>query len=211
MSAAVFHDSISVPACSNLVTLLLSPIGSPCFSDTADGSWWIGFQGLFCFYIIPRFCKPHALLVVCLMLVSCLAYSSALEMEVMCSSKRLVEFRRKVWHYIPEDITLHNRWCENVKSYAMIFYFINPRQRSRYSDWLWAGWPRGWSSISGRVKNFLFSTQPPIQWVPRTFFLGVKRLGREADHSPPASAEVKKMWIYTSTPPHAFMAWCLIS
>jgi hypothetical protein len=35
---------------------------------------------------------------------------------------------------------------------------------------------------------------------------GVKRSGREADHSPPASAEVKKMWIYTSTPPYAFMA-----
>jgi hypothetical protein len=33
---------------------------------------------------------------------------------------------------------------------------------------------------------------------------GVKRPGREADHSPP-SAEVKKMWIYTSTPPYAFM------
>jgi hypothetical protein len=34
---------------------------------------------------------------------------------------------------------------------------------------------------------------------------GVKRQGREALHSPPASAEVKKMWIYTSTPPYAFM------
>jgi hypothetical protein len=32
-------------------------------------------------------------------------------------------------------------------------------------------------------------------------FLGVKRPGREADHSPPASVEVKKMWIYTSTQP----------
>jgi hypothetical protein len=39
------------------------------------------------------------------------------------------------------------------------------------------------------------STQPPIEWVPR-----VKRPGHEADHSPSASAEVKKMWIYTSTP-----------
>jgi hypothetical protein len=29
---------------------------------------------------------------------------------------------------------------------------------------------------------------------------------READHSPPASAEVKKMWIYTSIPPYTFMA-----
>jgi hypothetical protein len=38
-------------------------------------------------------------------------------------------------------------------------------------------------------------------------FPGVKRQGREADHSPPTSAEVKKMWIYTSTPPYDFMAY----
>jgi hypothetical protein len=38
------------------------------------------------------------------------------------------------------------------------------------------------------------------------FSPGVKRPGREADHSPPASAEVKKMWINTSTPPYSFMA-----
>jgi hypothetical protein len=38
-------------------------------------------------------------------------------------------------------------------------------------------------------------------WVPGALSSGVKRLGCEADHSPPASAEVKKMWIYTSTPP----------
>jgi hypothetical protein len=34
---------------------------------------------------------------------------------------------------------------------------------------------------------------------------GVKQQGREADHSPPTNAKVKKMWIYTSTPPYAFM------
>jgi hypothetical protein len=37
-------------------------------------------------------------------------------------------------------------------------------------------------------------------------FLGVKQLGHEADHSPPTSAKIKKTWIYTSTPPHTFMA-----
>jgi hypothetical protein len=37
-------------------------------------------------------------------------------------------------------------------------------------------------------------------------FPGVKRPGREADHSPPTSAAVKEMWIYTSTTPYAFMA-----
>jgi hypothetical protein len=35
-------------------------------------------------------------------------------------------------------------------------------------------------------------TQPPIQWVPGVFSLGIKRPGREADHSPPSSAEVKE-------------------
>jgi hypothetical protein len=35
-------------------------------------------------------------------------------------------------------------------------------------------------------------TQPPIQWVPGTLSVGVKRLGREANHSPPSSAEIKE-------------------
>jgi hypothetical protein len=34
---------------------------------------------------------------------------------------------------------------------------------------------------------------------------GVKRLGCEADHSPPTSVKVKKTWIYTFTPPYIFM------
>jgi hypothetical protein len=34
---------------------------------------------------------------------------------------------------------------------------------------------------------------------------GVKRQGYATDHSLPANAEVKIMWIYTSTPPYAFM------
>jgi hypothetical protein len=37
-------------------------------------------------------------------------------------------------------------------------------------------------------------------------FLGVKRQGHEADHSPPTSAEVKKIWFYTSTPTYVLMA-----
>jgi hypothetical protein len=34
-----------------------------------------------------------------------------------------------------------------------------------------------------------------------TISLGVKRPRREADHSPPSSAEVKNAWSYTSTTP----------
>jgi hypothetical protein len=53
-------------------------------------------------------------------------------------------------------------------------------------------------------------TQPPIQWVPWALSLGVKKKGREADHSLPTSAKVKKTLIHTSTPPYTFMAWCLV-
>jgi hypothetical protein len=51
----------------------------------------------------------------------------------------------------------------------------------------------------------------PIQWVPGALSRGVKRQGREADHSPVTSAEVKKTWTYTSTPPFVFMAYCWIN
>jgi hypothetical protein len=67
-----------------------------------------------------------------------------------------------------------------------------------------------WGSIPGRGKILLFSIapgpiQPPIKRQP-----GVKRLGREADHTPPSSAKVKN--VGTIPPlPHVFMAWCLIN
>jgi hypothetical protein len=84
-----------------------------------------------------------------------------------------------------------------------------------HSDCLRAGLLGGRSSSPGRIKIFLLFTlarpvlgltQPPVQWVPGTLSPGVKRPGREAYHSPPTSAEVKKTWIYTSTPPYVFMA-----
>jgi len=40
--------------------------------------------------------------------------------------------------------------------------------------------------------------------------LGIKQPEREADHSPPYSAEVQNAWSCTSTPQFVFMAWCLV-
>jgi hypothetical protein len=50
-------------------------------------------------------------------------------------------------------------------------------------------------------------TQYPIQWAPETSVEGIKRPVREADHSPPSSAEVKNAWNYTSTLLYVFMAY----
>jgi hypothetical protein len=54
-------------------------------------------------------------------------------------------------------------------------------------------------------ENFAFNKW----WAPPSFlqneywglFPVAKAAGREADHSPPSSAEVKNAWSYTSTPP----------
>jgi hypothetical protein len=51
-------------------------------------------------------------------LVPCLAYWT-LKMVVIYSSEMLVDFQWTKWHYIPEDSTLHNHRCENLKSYKM--------------------------------------------------------------------------------------------
>jgi hypothetical protein len=39
----------------------------------------------------------------------------------------------------------------------------------------------------------------------RWLFPGAKRQEREADHFPSNTAEIKKAWIYTSTPPYVFI------
>jgi hypothetical protein len=57
----------------------------------------------------------------------------------------------------------------------------------RHPDWLWD------------PPSLLFNGYQVF------FSPGVKRPGREADHSPPTSAEVKKTWLHRSTPPYAFM------
>jgi hypothetical protein len=54
-------------------------------------------------------------------------------------------------------------------------------------------------SLITASRPALGPTQSPIQWVTETLPLGVKRPKREADHSPPSSAEVKKAWSYVST------------
>jgi hypothetical protein len=59
--------------------------------------------------------------------------------------------------------------------------------------------PEG-SRIFSTSRPVLRPTQRPTQWG-----LGVKRLGRETDHSPSLSVEVKNMLIYAFFPPYVFM------
>jgi hypothetical protein len=67
------------------------------------------------------------------------------------------------------------------------------------------------STYNNTITQYPCFCVSPIQWVPGDISPELKRPGREAGHSPPTSAEVKKMWTYTSTPPYVFMARCLVS
>jgi len=49
-------------------------------------------------------------------------------------------------------------------------------------------------------KPALGPIQPLNQWISGSFSLEAKWPGREDDHSPPPTGEVKNAWSYTSTP-----------
>jgi hypothetical protein len=53
-----------------------------------------------------------------------------------------------------------------------------------------------WPARNGSVQTG-YGAQRPIQWVA-----WVKRQGREAEHSPPTTAEYRERWSYTSNPPN---------
>jgi hypothetical protein len=59
-------------------------------------------------------------------------------------------------------------------------------------------------------RTALEPTRPSIQYVSGVLSLGLKRPGRETDHSAPSSTEVKNAWSYTSTPQYVFLAWCSV-
>jgi hypothetical protein len=52
-------------------------------------------------------------------------------MEAMCSSETSVNIQRTTRHYIPEDGTLHNHCCENLKSYMEYISSLSISYRNR--------------------------------------------------------------------------------
>jgi hypothetical protein len=118
---------------------------------------------------------------------------------VTCPSYMDVDYHRATKRYMPDGRTQQiSRPLRDFGSRGGAFGLAN-----------------GYGLENRRDKNLLSSTssrpvlgptQPPIQWIPGTFSLEVKRQQGDADHSPPTSAEVKKTWVYTSTPPYVFMA-----
>jgi hypothetical protein len=89
--------------------------------------------------------------------------------------------------------------------------FAGPKYRAVTIDDL--GMTRQWDIKYHSVSYPIGPTQ--TQWVTGrrgAFFpREIKRVERETDHSHPTSAEVKRAWINTFTPPYVFMTYCWIN
>jgi hypothetical protein len=63
---------------------------------------------------------------------------------------------------------------------------------------------RGWEFYSSLPRPDRLWSPPSLLYssLSGALSVGVKRPGREADHSSPSGAEAKNVWSYTSTPPN---------
>jgi hypothetical protein len=80
--------------------------------------------------------------------------------------------------------------CLNTNIQILLVLIVNMCLRLEEQKFdCWQGQEIFLFSITSRPA--LGSTYPPIPWVPRAVYLGIKQLGDEADHSSPSSAKVK--------------------
>jgi hypothetical protein len=104
------------------------------------------------------------------------------------------------------EFCCHNPLCCFSTNVLFLFFllFISVIDSVRkLLDTRSTGWTIGVPGFDSRrgLGIFLFTTasrtvleptHSPIQWILGALSLGVKRLGREVDHSPPSGAEVKE-------------------
>jgi hypothetical protein len=98
--------------------------------------------------------------------------SSTLKMEAICSSETSVNTQRTTRRYIPEDDTLHDHRCGNLKSYNLTFDKRICLFRTTAFDGIWAHHLRkpnfgqwDWYSFScGRFSSWWL-------WLPEYFHL----------------------------------------
>jgi hypothetical protein len=134
------------------------------------------------------------------------------------------------WQTPPCSAMFKNIWsCNSTPPYVFTAWHVM-KQRSNFTctftiaiKYSYLRWDSAVGIATGRrvevrvpvgLRIFSSPRRPDWLWGPfsllsigyRALSPEVKRPEREADCSPPTSAEVKKTWIYISAPPYAFMA-----
>jgi hypothetical protein len=117
---------------------------------------------------------------------------------------------------INHSTALHQLVCGKEKLHRCLYSFIRqePRQIGRYSHWLRDGRPGGSEfefrydqqfSLFYTIQTDCGNHWPSSLFVPRALYTMLKRQGREANHSPPNGAEVKKTKVYIYM---HYLSWC---
>jgi hypothetical protein len=143
---------------------------------------------------IPTFCGTQVLLTIIIIIIVTELLSSNSSARKVTGQRGFCSWKKQEYLFL----CIHELWGSRDSVVGIATGY-------GLDDW-------GRSSSPGRVKNFLHvqtgSGAHPASYPMGTggsFPRGVKRQKGEADHSSPTSAEVKKMWIYTFTPPYTFM------
>jgi hypothetical protein len=116
--------------------------------------------------------------------------------------------------HLQDKIFLKSQAGSSSITFGPIYQTSEPRSRSRYSDWLRAGRPRGRSSSPGRVKDFV---QSGSEVHPTSYPMGT------GGSFPGGEAAGAWSWLLSSSwcrgqenvdlyinSPYTFIAWCLI-
>jgi hypothetical protein len=121
--------------------------------------------------------------------------------EAAWTSETLISYHSITRYHGPEDLDLKHDRRESLNT--RIHFCTQALNQSENSY----NWKKvrptklNISSLHHRVQNGTGAHPASYPLGTTGSFPGVKRPGREADHSPPSSAEVKNAWGYTSTPP----------
>jgi hypothetical protein len=115
-----FYIPHCMPTTHTHMTSLL-PSSILCPHGPLQGWYWLSMSCLLLVHLVPS-CFLHepefsTSRLLCFLPASCqcLAYSLTLKMEATCSFKTSVYFQQTAQCYIPEDRTLHNHCCENLR------------------------------------------------------------------------------------------------
>jgi hypothetical protein len=116
-----------------------------------------------------------------------------------------------LWNYC----NIHSRYTHTLH---LNYCPYNSRRRDSSVIQRWAmGWMIGGSSPGRGWEFFSSPPRPDRLWAPPSllsngyeglFSRGIKRQGREANHSHPSSAESRMLGAILPFPQYAFMVWC---
>jgi hypothetical protein len=116
--------------------------------------------------------------------------------------------RREADHSLPSSAEVKNAWNFTSTTPVCLHGVVLSYSIGATLPWPLPYFFMEWCLVKHRQLYLYHGVQAvfgihsaPVPWIPGALSLGIKRPGREANHSSPSSAKAKNAWIYSSTPP----------